>query len=99
MIKNAFLQQNAFDQIDKYCSPEKQIKLLKAILALHDKGTELLKAGATVKEIAALDAVSEMVRLKSEIPNRELDRIDEYEKKLSQALDALKARKAAGEST
>ena len=95
MIKNAFLQQNAFDQTDKYCSPEKQIKLLKAILALHDKGMELLKAGATVKEIAALDVVSEMVRLKSEIPNRELDRIEEYGKRLSQGLDVLITQKAA----
>ena len=85
MIKNAFLQQNAFDPMDKYCSPEKQIKLLKAILELHHKGVELLKAGVTVKQIAALDVVSEMVRLKSEVPNRELERIDAYGKRLDES--------------
>jgi len=96
MVKNAFLQQNAFDQTDKYCSPEKQIKLLKAILDLHRRGMDLIKAGVTVKQIAALDVVSEMVRLKSEVPNRELDRIDDYGKRLAQELDTLQAQEAAG---
>lgn len=96
MIKNAFLQQNAFDQTDKYCSPEKQLRLLKTILELHHRGGELLKKGITVKDIAALDTVSEMVRLKSEVPNKELDRFDEYIRKLSQDLDSIKARETTG---
>ncbi len=93
MIKNAFLQQNAFDPTDKYCSPEKQIKLLKAILEMHHQGVELLKSGVTVKQIAALDVVSEMVRLKSEVPSRELERIDAYGKRLRERLDSLRAQK------
>jgi V/A-type H+/Na+-transporting ATPase subunit A len=96
IIKNGFLQQNAFDKIDKYCSPEKQLKLLKAILGLHRKGVEILKKGVTVKEIAALDVVSETVRLKSEVPNNELGRIDDYVKRLSQGLDSIKVPEAAG---
>ncbi|HSD94010.1 MAG TPA: V-type ATP synthase subunit A [Syntrophales bacterium] len=96
MIKNAFLQQDAFDPTDKYCSPEKQIKLLKTILEMHHRGVELLKTGVTVKQIAALEAVSEMVRLKSEVPNRELERIDAYGKRLAQSLDSLKAPGSGG---
>jgi V/A-type H+-transporting ATPase subunit A len=96
MIKNAFLQQDAFDPTDKYCSPEKQIKLLKTILEMHHRGVELLKTGVTVKQIAALEAVSEMVRLKSEVPNRELERIDTYGKRLAQSLDSLKAPGSGG---
>jgi V/A-type H+-transporting ATPase subunit A len=96
MIKNAFLQQSAFDQVDKYCSPEKQLRLLKAIMELHHRGAALVKEGVAVKEIAALDVVSEMVRLKSEVPNRELDRIDAYIERLAGGLDSLKGRAAAG---
>jgi V/A-type H+-transporting ATPase subunit A len=98
MIKNAFLQQNAFDPIDKYCSPEKQLKLMKAILDLYHRGVDLLKTGVTVKEIAAMDAVTEIVRLKSEVPNQELDRCDLHGKKLATCLDSLKARQTAGGS-
>jgi len=90
-IKNAFLQQNSFDCEDKFCSPEKQLKLLKILLYLYKKGMELVHAGLTVKDIAALDVVSEIVRLKSEIPNQELKRIDEYNNRLEQGLAALKA--------
>ncbi len=90
MIKNGFLQQNSFDPLDKYCSPEKQLKLLKTILSLYKKGRDLVQLGFLVKEIAALDVVSEMVRLKSEIPNNEVEKIDEYNVRLSLGLDSLK---------
>ena len=90
MIKNAFLQQNSFDPEDKFCSPEKQLKLLKGLLILYKKGLELVQAGLAVKDIAALEVVAGIVRLKSEIPNQEFNRIDEYIKKMEQELSALK---------
>ncbi len=89
-IKNAFLQQNSFDPQDKFCSPEKQLKLLNCLLCLYKKGLELVHAGVTAKDIEALDVVSEILRLKSEIPNRELERVDEYKQRLEQGLAALK---------
>ncbi|MBN2177915.1 MAG: V-type ATP synthase subunit A [Deltaproteobacteria bacterium] len=88
--KNAFLQQNSFDPIDKYCSPEKQFKLLKTILDFYHKGIELIHTGLSVKDITALGVVSEMVRLKSEVPNDKTERIDEYGKRLASELDSLK---------
>ncbi len=90
-IKNAFLQQNSFDPQDKFCSPEKQLKLLQSLLYLYRKGMQQVHAGSTVRDIAALDVVSEIVRLKSEIPDRELEKIDRYQKRLEQGLAALKA--------
>lgn len=86
-VKNAFLQQNSFDPEDKFCSPEKQIKLLACLLCLYRKGMERVQAGISVKDVAALDVVSEMVRLKSEIPNAAMDRIDDYRTQLEKALD------------
>ncbi len=90
-VKNAFLQQNSFDREDKFCSPEKQLKLLKNLLSLYKKGVERVHAGLTVKDIAALDVVSKIVRLKSEIPNQEIEKIDEYTHRLEQGIAALKA--------
>lgn len=95
-IKNGFLQQNAFDATDKFCSPEKQIRLIKALLDLYHRGTELLKSGVTVKQITALEVVSEMVRLKSEIPDREPERFEAYGKKLTEGLDSLKSKEVPG---
>lgn len=91
MIKNAFLQQNSFDPVDKYCGPEKQIKLLKTILDIYRKGKDLVQAGISVKEIAALDAVSEVVRLKSDVPDNQTEQIDEFAKRLVRGFEALRA--------
>ena len=89
-IKNAFLQQNSFDPNDKFCSREKQLKILKCLLYLYKKGMEQLHAGVAIKEITSLDVVTEIVRLKSEIPTQEIAKIDDYLKRLEQALTALK---------
>ena len=91
MIKNAFLQQNSFDPIDKYCGPDKQIRLLKIILGIYRNGKDLVQAGIPVKEIAALDVVSEVVRLKSGIPNNQPELIDEFGERLAQGFESLKA--------
>ena len=96
MIRNAFLQQNAFDPTDKYCSPEKQIRLLKIILDFYQKGGELVKKGITVKQIAAVNEVSEMVRLKSEVSNREPERFDHFTEKLMQSLNRLDSNESTG---
>ncbi len=93
-IKNAFLQQNSFDPQDKFCSPEKQLKILQALLYLYKKGLEQVHAGVSIKEIASLDVVAEMVRLKSEIPDKELARIDDYIKRLETGLAALSTAEA-----
>ncbi|KQC07268.1 MAG: ATP synthase subunit A [Smithella sp. SDB] len=90
IIKNAFLQQNSFDPQDKFCAPEKQLKLLNSLLTLYKKGLELVHNGVSVKNIATQDVVSEIVRLKSEVPNKELTEIDAYMKRLEQTLATLK---------
>ncbi len=90
IIKNAFLQQNSFDPKDMYCSPDKQVKLLKAIICFFRKGKELLSCGLELSKLQSLDAVSEMVRLKSEIGNDEIEKIDAFIQRLESSLNSLK---------
>lgn len=90
IIKNGFLQQNSFDPKDMYCSPDKQIKLLKAIMCFFRKGKELLSGGLELSRLLSLDAVSEMVRLKSEIGNDEIEKIDAFIQRLEYSLTSLK---------
>ena len=90
-VKNAFLQQNSFDPQDKFCSPEKQLRILASLLLLYKKGLEQVRAGVSVKEIAALEEASRLVRLKSEISNQDIGKIDEYMNRLEQKLASLSA--------
>ena len=72
MIKNGFLQQNAFDEVDCYSVPEKQIALLFLIMNFHKKSLELLKAGCPLVKIMNLSVREEIIKAKSEIPNNDL---------------------------
>ncbi len=94
LIKDGFLKQNAFDPIDAFSPPEKQFKLLQMIMDYYHKARELVEKGATLAQIR--EAVGrlyvEMAKAKFEIPNDQLDKIDELRARVLKALEALEAR-------
>jgi len=51
MIREFFLQQNAFDEVDAYSEPKKTISLLKLIMWFKDRAFELLEKGVEVEDI------------------------------------------------
>lgn len=89
IFKNAFLQQNAFDRIDKYCTPEKQIKMLQVILEFYDRGLEVIKKGANILQIKKLEVYSEILRIKFSVENDELDRIDAIRDKIGRSMNRI----------
>jgi len=98
MIKNGFLQQNSFDDIDKYCTPAKQMALLEAILQFHRKAEAAVKAGVPLSMIIALPIRERITRLKSEVPNEKLEDIKAATREIVVQFDELQRRKA-GEET
>ena len=76
MIKNGFLQQNAYDDIDKYCSPEKQIAILELIMDYFKLALACIKAGAPLVKVASLPVCDEIVRIKMVYRNDEIDKIE-----------------------
>ena len=64
IIREDFLQQNAFHEADSYCSPEKQYLMLKAIISFYHKMRELYDQGVDVKTIVDHPIVEEIARMK-----------------------------------
>jgi V/A-type H+-transporting ATPase subunit A len=89
IFKDGFLTQSAFDEKDMFCTPERQVALLRTILMLNDRGRELIQAGAPLARIRGLPSVPQLLRAKSTIGNDELDKFAELEKRLGGELDAL----------
>lgn len=77
MIKNGFLQQNAFDDVDKYCSTDKEIAILDLIMQYYERALKLVKEGCPLPQVAELPVCEEIVRIKMGIKNEELDKIQE----------------------
>ncbi|WP_027729176.1 V-type ATP synthase subunit A [Treponema sp. C6A8] len=79
MIKNGFLQQNAYDDIDKYCSTEKQIAILELIMDYFKLALTCIKAGAPLVKVASLPVCDEIVRIKMVYANDEMDKIQKVQ--------------------
>jgi V/A-type H+-transporting ATPase subunit A len=77
MIREIFLQQNAYDPVDTYCPMARQYKMLKLIKKFSDLAQKALVAGATVDKIVAIPARERFIRSKyEETIDAELDAID-----------------------
>jgi len=68
MIREDFLQQNAFHEIDTYCPPKKAVLMMRAIMMFYDYGLKALRRGITAEEIRQLKCRVLIARMK-EIPN------------------------------
>ena len=80
IFKNAFLQQSAFDEVDMFTSPEKQVKMLKIILTFYEKSSEAITSGTSLEEIKNSSLRSDILRMKLMIKNEETSKLDELYK-------------------
>ena len=87
-IREDFLQQNAFHDVDTFCPLEKQFKMLDTILYFYDRGQEALVKGAYFSEIEELEVKENIARMKY-LPNDELEKLDEIKDKIDSQLKKL----------
>jgi len=86
MIKIGFLQQNAYDDVDKYCSSDKQIAILELIMNYFKRAQNCVKAGAPLSQVIGLPVCDEIVRIKMVYKNEEMDKIHEVASRLDTQL-------------
>ncbi|SEQ32565.1 V/A-type H+-transporting ATPase subunit A [Lachnospiraceae bacterium NE2001] len=81
-IREDFLHQNSFDEIDTYTSMQKQFYMQKLVWAFYDEGVKALKEGANINDICDL-AVREAIGRYKYTPE------DKIEEKYNQVHDFL----------
>lgn len=78
-IREDYLQQNAFDDVDTYTSLRKQYRLLKLIMAYYKLGREALAKNASIQDVSDIKAREKIGRAKyieEDRINDEFDLID-----------------------
>ncbi|MDR2490939.1 MAG: V-type ATP synthase subunit A, partial [Spirochaetaceae bacterium] len=95
IIKNGFLQQNSFDEVDMYCAPPKQVALLCLIMEFYTKAAVCLKQGAALPEVMAHNVKENISRLKSKITNDDLPQLEQFGIQTQKELDAILRRYAS----
>jgi len=68
MIREDFLQQSAYHEVDTYCTPAKAGLMLKTIIRFYELSQEILNSGAGIEAIRSSPMVYRISRMK-DIPN------------------------------
>ena len=87
-IREDYLQQNAFHEVDTYSSLKKQYKMLKLVLAFMHEGQRALDAGVYLEKILELEVRDRIARSKY-IPEEELVKMDDILVELKESIDKL----------
>ncbi len=89
LIREGVLQQSAVDEIDSFCSPEKQMRLLSLMLEIYHQGLTLIEAGVPVQQLSDLALLTRAKRIKSEFSNAEIYKFGEFEQEILEAFDKI----------
>ena len=89
ILRNAFLQQNAFDHVDRYSTPEKQVRMLRAIFHYIDRGLAIVAQKTPVYRVKELPVRTDLMRMRFEIPDDALPRFDSLMDAIDAQMDGL----------
>ncbi|MBQ6727548.1 MAG: V-type ATP synthase subunit A [Clostridia bacterium] len=87
-IREDYLHQNAFHEVDTFTSPEKQYKIPKMIYDFHRLSGEALEKGADYGDIINLPVREKIGRAKY-IPEKEINKLDDINAEIVSALKGL----------
>ncbi len=95
VIREDFLQQNAFHEVDTYCSASKQYKMLEVMLEFYELANDAVSRGAPAKAIADMEVRDDIARLKY-VEEEKLDEaIEKIRAKMKAEFDSLVAKVVA----
>ncbi|QSQ09069.1 V-type sodium ATPase catalytic subunit A [Koleobacter methoxysyntrophicus] len=87
-IREDYLHQNAFHEVDTYASLKKQYSMLKLIIMFHNEANKAIDAGAAFKDIVNLPVREKIARAKY-IPEDRIEEINAIQKDIKEQLEAL----------
>ena len=89
MIKNGFLQQSAFDEIDMFSVPEKQLIILVTVMDFYKRAEAVIKKGCPLIKITALPCREEIIRMKTAFSNDDITGISAVADRMNKQFDDL----------
>ncbi len=87
-LREDFLHQNAFHEIDTYASMEKQFKMLRMIVRFHHLGLDALHRGAPMNELFDLPVREQIARMRY-LEESQISQIDKLEDTMKQQINGI----------
>jgi len=82
MIQIGFLQQNAYDDVDAYCSPQKQFIMMKMFVQFHQEALKAVRNGVSLTKIRGMQIIAPMLRAKFAIKSEDLGKLEALSKQM-----------------
>ena len=89
VIRLGYLQQNAFHKDDTYVPLEKQLKMMDVILYLYKKSKAFIEEGKSLNLLLEIGIFDEVIKMKYDVPNNNINLLDQYPKKIDQAIKKI----------
>lgn len=90
LVREGFLQQNAFHEIDASCPLKKQYHMIKLIKDFYEMAYDAMKKGTPIEGIITLGELEEINRLKEVHPEEIESAVENIRKSLEDSFEALK---------
>ncbi len=88
-LREDFLHQNSFDEIDTYTSLTKQLRMLSLVMQFYFLGSKALSDGAPFRELIEIPVLDEIARLKSVPEDRIVSHADRLELELTEQINSI----------
>ena len=82
IISEGFLRQSAYSPVDRHCSLERQVIMIRIIVQFIDLAEKAVEAGASVEELYNLPVVRRLQRMGEEIPENNLNLFESLQDRL-----------------
>lgn len=89
VIRVGYLQQNAFHPEDTFVPFEKQLKMLQLISYTKAQASRVVSTHRTVRAIVETGIFEDLIKIKYEIPNSNLDALDTYYEMIDLAMASI----------
>lgn len=89
LVRFGFLQQNAFHKEDTFVPLKKQQEMMRVIVYLYDKVKSLIMASIPISSVLSLNIFSELAKMKYDIPNDNIEKINDYFTKIDSQINKL----------
>lgn len=89
VVRVGYLQQNAFHKDDTYVPLAKQLKMMDVILYLNKKCQEVVAQGKVVRAISETGIFEQLIKMKYDIPNDHIEKLDTYYQDIDNALKSV----------
>ena len=92
LLREGFLQQDALDEIDSYATIKKQVRMLDLFLHFHERAEAIIQLGASIMVIQDLPVLESLMRMKTQVPNDDLDKLDDIRDQIDAQMDELETK-------